>query len=113
MMPTALEQPRPFATEMERGYLTQGHDQQLGRKIGGQLPVAFDSLRSEFLFRVLAEELAKDHSERGRKRCGNRGRARLGQLELPEFLCTPLCLCVYRLLLAREADVGNQSPVLA
>ena len=83
------------------------------RDIGGQLPVAFDGLGSEFFLRVLAEELAEQHSERSRKRCGDGGCARFCQLELLEFLGTPLRFCVDRLLLARKADLGNQSPVLS
>jgi hypothetical protein len=98
---------------MERGDLTQGHDQQLGRKVRGQFPVAFDSLGSEFLLRVLAEELAKEHPERGRKCRCNRPGARLRQLELLEFLGPALRLGVDCVLFAGEADLCEQSALLA
>ena len=57
--PAEFDQPIPFAAQMERRDSTQGHGQQLRGKMGCQFPVLFNGFRSQFLFRMLAEEFLK------------------------------------------------------
>jgi hypothetical protein len=102
-MPTALEEPVPFAAQMKRRNLGQRHGQQLGREISGQFPVALNGLGSKFLFRVLAKEFSKQHREHSRKRLGDRTGTGFYQLVLLEFLGAALRLGIDGLLFAGEA----------
>ena len=62
VMPATFEEAVPFATEMERCDFAQRHGQQFRCEIGGQFPVSFDGLGSEFLFGMLAKELSRTAS---------------------------------------------------
>src|SRR5258708_3528609 len=61
VMPTALQEPTPFATEMKCRDFAQRHGQQLRSKIGCQFPVPFDGLEFQFLLLVLAKEFLEQH----------------------------------------------------
>src|ERR1039457_789143 len=97
---------------MEWGDFAQRHGPQLWREIGGQFPVAFDGLGSQFLLGMLAKELLEQHGECGGERRGNGGGAGLRQLILLQFLGAALRLGVNRLLFAREAYLADQAAFL-
>src|ERR1017187_8067383 len=97
---------------MQWGDVVQRHCPQFGREIGGQFPVPFDGLGSQFLLGMLAKELLEQHGECGGERRGNSSGAGLHQLVLLQFLGAALRLGVHRLLLASESYFADQAAFL-
>jgi len=64
VVPATLQQPIPFAVEVKRGDLRNGHGPQFGIEVRRLIVVALDGLGCQCSVNMLGEELLQEHAER-------------------------------------------------
>jgi hypothetical protein len=109
-MTATLQQPGPFAVEVQRTYLHDRHGQKILVEVRRLLVVALHSLWRQLLIDVLGEELFKEHQECFRWSSSDPS-ACFFEVQLLEFFCPPTSLGILGLTFGCEAGIKN-SPAI-